>query len=155
MGRVSASLEVPWPPEVVFDVATRIELLPSWLPDVISAELLDPELRVGSRIRLRMGAAAAGAEVTGTVRQLRPPVILELAGSAGPLTIDVRTRLESKGPSTTRVTLDVAISTPPLLGFIGREAERRINAELPGSVARLRSLIEAEQSADSPMEDPS
>lgn len=155
MGRVSASLEVPWPADVVFDVATRIDLLPSWLPDVVSAELLDPELAAGSRIRLRMGAAAAGAEVTGTVRQLRAPAILELEGSAGPLAIDVRTRLDAVGPSRTRVTLEVTISTPPLLGFIGREAERRINAELPGSVARLGSLIEAEQSADAPMDDPS
>jgi hypothetical protein len=36
------------------------------------------------------------------------------------------------------------IGAPPLLGFIGREAERRINAELPASLERLRTLVEAE-----------
>jgi hypothetical protein len=155
MGRVGATLEVPYSADVVFDVATRIDLLPSWLPDVVSAELLDPELTAGSRVRLRLGSSAAGAEVTGVVRQYRPPTILEIAGAAGPLAVEVRTRLDQIGPSRTRIALDVTITTPPLLGFIGREAERRINAELPGSVARLRALIDAEQSADAPMDDPS
>ena len=99
---------------------------------------------MGSRVRLQMGAAAGGAVVTGTVKQLRPPSIVAIGGSAGPLSIDVRTRLDANGPSATRVVLEIEIHAPPLLGFIGREAERRINAELFGALERFKALVAAE-----------
>jgi uncharacterized protein YndB with AHSA1/START domain len=144
MGRVSASLQLAYPVETVFGVATRIADLPRWLPEVVASDLLDPELTVGSRVRLRMGAAAGNAEVIGTVKQYRPPNILAIGGSAGPLSIDVRTRLEGVSASVTRIVLEIEVHAPPLLGFVAREAERRINAELAGSLERLRGLIEAD-----------
>jgi hypothetical protein len=144
MGRVSASLQLPYAVETVFGVATRIADLPRWLPEVIAAELLDTELAVGSRVRLRMGAAAGNSEIVGTVKQFRPPNILAIGGSAGPLSIDVRTRLEGVSETGTRIVLEIEVHAPPLLGFVAREAERRINAELAGSLERLRALIEAE-----------
>ena len=144
MGRVSASLQLAYPVETVFAVATRIPDLPRWLPEVVAADLLDPDLTVGSRVRLRMGSATGNAEVVGTVKQYRPPNILAIGGSAGPLSIDVRTRLEGVSASVTRIVLEIEVVAPPLLGFVAREAERRINAELAGSLERLRGLIEAE-----------
>jgi uncharacterized protein YndB with AHSA1/START domain len=144
MGKVGASLQLPFPAETVYRAATRIDDLPRWLPDVVDAELLDPSLAVGSRIRLRMGAAAGNVEVTGTVRQLRPPAIVAIGGSAGPLSIEVRTRLEANQPGATRVVLEIEVSSPPLRGFIAREAERRINAELPAALERFRALVAAE-----------
>jgi carbon monoxide dehydrogenase subunit G len=144
MGRVGASLQIPYPPDQVFRVATRIEDLSRWLPEVVSAELLDPELAVGSRVRLRLSGAAAGAEVVGTVRQLRAPSTLAIGGQGGPLTVEVRTRLQPVGEAATRISLEIDLSTSPLLGFIAREAERRINAELPASLERFRALMDAE-----------
>lgn len=144
MGKVGASLQLPHPAETVYRVATRIEDLPQWLPEVVGAELLDSTLAVGSRVRLQMGPAAGGAVVTGTVKQLRPPSIVAIGGSAGPLSIDVRTRLDVAGPSSTRVVLEIEIHAPPLMGFIAREAERRINAELFGALGRFKALVEAE-----------
>jgi uncharacterized protein YndB with AHSA1/START domain len=146
MGRVSASLELPYPADRVFDVATRIDDLPRWLPEVQAASLLDAPLATGSRVRLRLSSAAGGAEVTGTVRQLRPPSMLVIAGSGGPLAVEVRTRLDPVGGGgvATRIALEIDLSTSPLLGFIAREAERRINAELPASLERFRALMEAE-----------
>jgi uncharacterized protein YndB with AHSA1/START domain len=146
MGRVSASIELPYPADRVFAVATRIDDLPRWLPEVQMASLLDPPLATGSRVRLRLTSAAAGAEVTGTVRQLRPPSIMVIAGSGGPLAVEVRTRLDpvGDGGGSTRIALEIDLSTSPLLGFIAREAERRINAELPASLERFRALLEAE-----------
>lgn len=145
MGRVGSSLQVPFSPETVFRVATRVETLPTWLPEVVAAELLDPAFTVGSRIRLKMGPAAAGAELIGTVRQMRAPSILAINGSAGPLTIDVRSRFDAVNDTATRIVLEIEIHASPLLGFIAREAERRINAELMGSLERLRALIVADQ----------
>jgi uncharacterized protein YndB with AHSA1/START domain len=145
MGRVGASLELPYPPERVFAVATRVEDLPRWLPEVEDATLLDAPLATGSRVRLKLSSAAAGTEVTGTVRQLRAPSMLVIAGSGGPLAVEVRTRLDPVGEdgASTRIALEIDLSTSPLLGFIAREAERRINAELPASLARFRALVEA------------
>ena len=147
MGRVGASLELPHPPERVFDVATRIEDLPRWLPEVIEAELIDAPLAAGSRVRLKLSAAAAGVEVTGTVRQLRAPSILAIGGSGGPLTVEVRTRLQAVGEGSTRISLEIDLTASPLLGFVAREAERRINAELPASLQRFRVLLEADPTA--------
>jgi uncharacterized protein YndB with AHSA1/START domain len=144
MGKVGASLQLPHPPETVFRVATRIADLPRWLPEVVEAQLLDPTLAVGSRVRLRMGAAAGHVEVIGTVKQLRAPTITAIGGSAGPLSIDVRTRLEGGPTGGTRVVLEIEVGSPPLLGFIAREAERRINAELPAALERFKALVEAE-----------
>lgn len=146
MGRVSASLELPYPAERVFAAAVRIEDLPRWLPEVTAASLLDAPLAAGSRVRLKLSATAGGAEVTGTVRQLRPPSMLVIAGAGGPLAVEVRTRLDPVGESgaATRIALEIDVSTSPLLGFIGREAERRINAELPASLQRFRALVEGD-----------
>jgi hypothetical protein len=70
--------------------------------------------------------------------------LLEITGSGGPLSIKVWTVLEPRGTAT-RVSLELELSTPPFLGFIAKEAERRINAELPASLERFRSLMEADQ----------
>jgi len=144
MGRVTAAIDLPYPADRVFRVATRVADLPRWLPDVIAAELLDPALAAGARVKLTLGPSTGNAEITGTVQQLRPPELLEIAGSGGPLTVAVRTSLEAVGPAATRVTLDLDIGTPPFLGFIAREAERRIGAELPASLERFRALLDAE-----------
>ena len=144
MGRVTASIELPYAADRVFRVATRVPDMPRWLPEVVSAELLDPALAKGSRIRLRMGPAAGGAEILGTVETLRAPELLEISGSGGPLSIRVRTLLAAISADATRVSLELDISTPPFLGFIAKEAERRVNAELPASLERFRTLMEAE-----------
>lgn len=144
MGRVTAAIDLPFAADRVWRVATRVEDMPRWLPEVVEAELLDPWLRDGSRIRLRMGPGTGNAEITGTVVAYREPESLEIAGSGGPLGVKVWTVLKVVGPDATRVSLEIEISTPPFLGFIGKEAERRINAELPASLERFRALMEAE-----------
>lgn len=144
MATITAAVELPYPVEDVFRVATRIPDLPRWLPEVVAAELLDPELAVGSRVRLKLGPAAGGAEITGTVKELMEPSTLVIAGSGGPLHVRVQTRLEALGDATTRITLELDLSAPPFLGFIVKEAERRIGAELPGAMERFRALMDAE-----------
>lgn len=150
MGRVGASLQLPYPPEAVFRVATRIDDLPKWLPEIVSAQLLDEPLAPGSRVRLKLSSAAAGVEFTGTVRQLRAPSALVIGGSGGPLSVEVRTRMDPVGDNQTRIALEIDLSTSPLLGFVAREAERRINAELPASLERFRALLDAEEGAPAP-----
>ena len=144
MGRVTAAIELPFAADRVWRVATRIEDMPRWLLEVAEAELLDPSLREGSRIRLRLGPGTGNAEITGTVVACKEPEALKIAGSGGPLGVKVSTVLKATGPDATRVSLELEISTPPFLGFIAKEAERRINAELPASLERFRALLEAE-----------
>ena len=145
MPTIRTAVELPYPIEDVFRAATRIPDLPRWLPEVVAAELLDPLLRVGSRVQLTLGPATGGAVITGTVTELAPPSVLAIAGSGGPLQVKVRTRLEALGAASTRITLELDLATPPFLGFIAREAERRIQAELPASMERFRALMDAEQ----------
>jgi carbon monoxide dehydrogenase subunit G len=143
MGRVSRSIEVPEAPERVWAVATRIEDLRRWLPEVTSAELLDAPLAAGSRVRLRLSPSLGSTELVGTVRELDAPSRIVIAGSGGPLRVDVRTVLARNGTGT-RVDLEIEVAASPLLGFIVREAERRIAAELPGALERFRALLAAE-----------
>jgi uncharacterized protein YndB with AHSA1/START domain len=147
VGKVSAAIRLDAPAATVWRVATRIADLPRWLPEVASAQLLDADLATGSRVRLLMTPAVGNAEIVGTVKQLHPPTHLGIGGSAGPLSVDVRTRLEPDGQAATRVVLEIAVGAPPLLGFIAREAERRINGELPASLERFRALVAAEPDA--------
>jgi uncharacterized protein YndB with AHSA1/START domain len=128
MGRISASVTLPYPPERVWRVATRVDDLPRWMPEVVGAELLDPQLALGSRARLRLSAAAAGAVVTASVTEFSPPARLVMRGTGGPLGVVMR----------------VSLQPPPFLSFVAREVERRLEAGLPGSLERLRALIEAE-----------
>ena len=144
MTRVAASVELSHPIERVFRVATRIVDLPKWLPQVVEAQLLDPELTSGSRIRLKLGQDTGGMVITGTATAYRPPELLEIAGKGGPVGFDVKTTLTSTGDATTRISLELTVTTPPFLGFIGREVEQRVAAELPASLARFRALLEAE-----------
>jgi uncharacterized protein YndB with AHSA1/START domain len=144
VGRIAASLDLPYPAERVFRAATRIPDLPRWMPEVASAELLDPVLAAGARVKLRLSEAAAGAEVLGTVSSLEPPHRLVIAGSGGPIGVQVRVELRETVPGTTHAELEIDLETPPFLGFIAREAERRIKAGLPEALARLRALIDAE-----------
>lgn len=146
MGKVGASLELPYPAAQVFAMACRVEVLPQWFPEVAEAELLDAPLRAGSRIRLRLGPGGGGTEVTGAVRELHAPSLMAIAGSGGPLRIEVRTTL-TPAPSGCRVATEVQVAAPPLMGFIGREAERRIATELPAALERLRALIAADAEA--------
>ena len=144
MGRVTAAIDLPFAADHIWRVATRVEDMPRWLPEVVEAELLDPWLREGSRIRLRLGPGTGNAEITGTVAVCREPERLEIAGTGGPLGVKVWTSLAAAVPGTTRVVLELEISAPPFLGFIAKEAERRISAELPASLDRFRVLMEGE-----------
>ncbi len=150
MPTVRTAIELPYPIEAVFRVATRIPDLPRWLPEVVAAELLDPELQVGSRVLLKLGPATGGAEITGTVTGLAAPTMLAIGGSGGPLGVKVQTRLEALGDATTRITLALDLSAPPFLGFIAKEAERRIQAELPASMERFRALMDREAGPTEP-----
>lgn len=145
MGKVTAAIDLPYAIDDIFRVATRVEDMPRWLPEVVDAELLDETLVAGARIRLRLGPGTGNAEITGTVAELRPPRLIEIAGSGGPLSVKVWTVLEPMGPGATRVSLELELSAPPFLGFIAKEAERRVQAELPAALERFRTLLEDDQ----------
>lgn len=145
MGTITATVELPYPIADVFRVATRIPDLPRWLPEVVAADLLDPLLRAGSRVRLKLGPATGSAEITGTVKELEDPSTLVIGGSGGPLRVEVRVQLTTLADAATRITLKLDLSAPPFLGFIVKEAERRIDAELPAAMERFRALMDAEQ----------
>jgi uncharacterized protein YndB with AHSA1/START domain len=144
MGTTTASVDLPYPATTVFRVATRVPDLARWLPEVADATLLDPELAAGSRVRLRLGPAAGGAVIDGTVDEITAPTSIAISGSGGPVGVAVTVRLTETAPGTTRVDLSLEISTPAFLGFIAKEAERRVQAELPASLERFRSLVDAE-----------
>jgi carbon monoxide dehydrogenase subunit G len=143
MGRVTRSLEIARPIDLVFRVISRVEELPRWLPEVSEASRIDPELGPGSRVSLRLGPAGGGTRITGTVTAWAPPGEFAVGGSGGPLRIRVQALLTPAGDGTA-VQVAIDIEAAPMLAFIVREAERRIGAELPAALERLRALAEAE-----------
>ncbi len=143
MGRIEATAALPFPPDLVWRVATRVADLPRWMPEVVEAELIDSPLAAGSRARLRLSGAVAGAVITATVRQCVAPSLLELSGTGGPLGVVVRVSLRATATGT-QASVEVELDTPPLLGFVSGEVERRLRTGLPGALARLQALIEAE-----------
>jgi len=144
MGTTTASVDLPYPAATVFRVATRVPDLASWLPEVVEATLLDPELVAGSRVRLKLGPAAGGAVIDGTVDEIAAPTSIAISGSGGPVGVAVRVQVTETSPASTRVDLILELSTPAFLGFIAKEAERRIQAELPASLERFRALVDLE-----------
>jgi uncharacterized membrane protein len=144
MGTTTASVDLPYPAATVFQVATRVEDLPRWLPEVVEAKLLDPALVTGSRVQLRLSQAAAGAVIAGVVDELLAPERIQISGSGGPVGVVVRVTLAATSPASTRVHLALELKTPAFLGFIAKEAERRVQAELPASLERFRALGDAE-----------
>jgi uncharacterized protein YndB with AHSA1/START domain len=143
MGRTTSTIAIARPIEVVFRVVSRVDDFPAWMPQVSEAALLDPKLETGSRIRLRLGPPGGGTAVTGTITALEPPHILAVGGSGGPLRIAVQAVLAAIDGET-RIDLAIDVEASPLLGFIVREADQRISAELPAALDRLRALAEAE-----------
>jgi uncharacterized protein YndB with AHSA1/START domain len=144
MGTTTASVDLPYSAATVFRVATRVEDLPRWMPEVAEATLLDPAMAVGSQVRLRLSQAAAGAVISGRVEELRAPESIVISGSGGPVGVVVRVTLDATSPASTRIHVALELTTPAYLGFIAKEAERRIKAELPASLERFRALVEAE-----------
>ena len=61
-------MTLPYPPELVFRVATRVEDLPRWMPEVVSAERLDPTLLEASK--------DLGAGRWATFRQVTLPIAM-------------------------------------------------------------------------------
>jgi len=143
MGTTTASVDLPYPAATVFAVATRVDDLPRWLPEVVEATLLDPTMAVGSRVQLRLSQAAAGAVILGMVDELLAPERILISGSGGPVGVVVRVTLAATTPASTNVRLALELKTPAFLGFIAKEAERRIQAELPASLERFRALVDA------------
>jgi uncharacterized protein YndB with AHSA1/START domain len=143
MGTTTASVDLPYPAATVFAVATRVDDLPRWLPEVVEATLLDPTMAVGSRVQLRLSQAAAGAVILGVVDELQAPERILISGSGGPVGVVVRVTLVATTPASTNVRLALELKTPAFLGFIAKEAERRIQAELPASLERFRALVDA------------
>jgi hypothetical protein len=67
-----------------------------------------------------------------------------MTGAGGPLGVTVRVSLRGTADAGTEATVEVDLATPPFLGFIAREVEKRLQDGLPASLEKLRALIEAE-----------
>jgi carbon monoxide dehydrogenase subunit G len=143
MGQVRNTITIARPVEVVFRVVSRVEDFPTWLPEVSEAGRIDPLVEAGSRVRLLLGARGRGTELLGTVSVFAPPHQLAITGSGGPVRVGVDASLLERDGGT-ELTLSIDVGAAPMLGFIVREAERRIGAELPIALERLRGLVEIE-----------
>ena len=60
MGRVTSTIDLAYPVDLVWRVATRVEDMPRWMPEVVGAELLDllagrRSLRVGPGLDVEVG----------------------------------------------------------------------------------------------------
>ena len=135
-------LQIPYPPEPVFPWPRASRICPDGSQEVVRRPC---SIRRSLGPRAPQAVSAAGAEFVGTVR--RSPLGAGNRGSGGPrgsrcARLDPSARMRPDP-------LEIDLSTSPLFGFIAREAERRINAELPASLD-VRAMLEAEEGAPSP-----
>ena len=146
MGRVTAAIDLPFPADSCSASPRASRTCRAGCPRSWRRSCSTRRSREGSRIRLRLGPGdgqrgdhrdrASSCREPERARDRRDR---RAARRHGPDDARRRRGRRRRGSS-----LELEISTPPFLGFIAKEAERRINAELPASLERFRALLEAE-----------
>ena len=131
------------PRAAVFDLVSRIERLPTWLPAVREASLLGGgPLAVGSGIRLAIDGPTGPVEALGEVTDVRVPERLAFRTTRAPVELAASLELVERGPATTELRLAGRIVLPGMLRFAEGMVRKRIDQERAPLRGDLRRSIE-------------
>ena len=141
MGSMQQSLEIAAAEDRVWHSVVDYEARPRWSPRVTEARILDKgPLRVGSRIRLRIGRD----RFTATVVELRSPQLLSLLVKGPGFRVTHTYELEPSGDRTN------AMIRADYRGIIGRLVARfmrgSIRRDLTDELSAIKAAAEAAKS---------
>ena len=132
------------PRAAVFDLVSRIDQLPLWLPGVRQAALLTPPpIAPGSAIRIAVDGPTGPVDAEGVVTELHAPQRLAFRTTKAPVELAAAVDLIERGPSSTELQLRARLVLPGMLRFAEGMVRKRIDQERATLATDLRQTIEA------------
>ena len=131
------------PRAAVFDLVSRIDRLPLWLPGVRQASLLTPPpIAPGSAIRVAVDGPTGPVDAEGEVTEFRAPERLAFRTTRAPVDLMAGIDLVERGPSSTELRLRARLVLPGMLRFAEGMVRKRIDQERATLAVDLRRTIE-------------
>jgi uncharacterized protein YndB with AHSA1/START domain len=131
------------PRAAVFDLVSRIDQLPLWLPGVRRASLLTPPpIAPGSAIRIAVDGPTGPIDAEGEVTELRAPDRLAFRTTRAPVDLAAAVDLVERGPSSTELRLSGRLVLPGMLRFAEGMVRKRIAEDRATLALDLRRTIE-------------
>ena len=143
MIELDEAVVVARPRAAVADLLVRIDDLPSWLPAVRDARLLDPPpARSGSRIALTLHGPSGPLSADGQITELRPDR-LAFRTLQAPAELEASCDLEPIDQDQTRLRVRARIKLPGMLRFAEGIVRQRIEKERATAMASLVRRLES------------
>jgi len=131
------------PRAAVFDLVSRIDRLPLWLPGIRQASLLSPPpISTGSAIRLAVDGPTGPVDAEGEVTELSAPGRLAFRTTKAPVELDAAVDLVERSASSTELRLSARLVLPGMLRFAEGMVRKRIEQERATLATDLRRTIE-------------
>jgi uncharacterized protein YndB with AHSA1/START domain len=132
------------PRAAVFDLVSRVERLPLWLPGVRQAVLLTPPpIASGSVIRIAVDGPTGPIDAQAEVTELRAPQRLAFRTTKAPVDLVASIDLADRGLASTELRLQARLVLPGMLRFAEGMVRKRIDQERETLATDLRQTIEA------------
>jgi len=131
------------PRAAVFDLVSRIDRLPLWLPGIRQASLLSPPpITAGSAIRLAVDGPTGPVDAEGEVTELSAPGRLAFRTTKAPVELAAAIDLVERSASSTELRLSARLVLPGMLRFAEGMVRKRIEQERATLATDLRRTIE-------------
>jgi uncharacterized protein YndB with AHSA1/START domain len=131
------------PRAAVFDLVSRIDQLPLWLPGIRHAALLTPPpVGPGSAIRVAIDGPTGPVDAQGEVTEVRAPERLAFRTTKAPVDLDAALDLIERGAASTELRLQARLVLPGMLRFAEGMVRKRIDQERATLATDLKRTIE-------------
>jgi carbon monoxide dehydrogenase subunit G len=149
MIRIDEAIELDATAERAFEVVTRIEGYPAWLPGVVRATSLGggedgptggTGPRVGESFRLvSAGPGGIAVEATGRVEAVDPPRSITISAASSFFALRATCLVEALDGGRARVAVTAEIQPRGLAMFAAGRIEQELRAAAPLALARLET----------------
>jgi uncharacterized membrane protein len=137
------SVVVARPADAVGALLVRVEDLPTWLPLIRQARLLDPPpAQAGSRVEIAVDGPGGPMTTTGRIVELRPER-LAFTTLDGPVALDASCDVEAVDDGHSRLHVHARIRLQGMLRLAEGVVGRRIDEERPAAIAELAARLES------------
>ncbi len=148
MIRIDEAIELDTTAQRAFEVVTRIEGYPAWLPGVVRAERLagagaaaaDAGPSAGDSFRLvSKGPGGIEIEALGRVEAIDPPRTITIVATSPFFALTATCTVEALDPGRSRVAVVAELQPRGLATFAAGRIEQELRAAAPDMLARLRA----------------